>query len=334
MCGGERAGRSRELYHASRPLAKAFLVSLCLVSRRRDALSQYGYAARLFAGNMAFSIARFMRQGAQAVRTYASVASAHTSSSLAPTGKTPHNVLNTKGPKRFAYQDKRKGFSERKTFLFKKYERLLRENELVLLFKMENLDVKLLNDVRRQASLVKIPCEDLARLEEKNNGVPWNFPTCSLTMIRTGLMRPVCRKDTAQPVQALEPHLRGQLAMLTCPVLSPEYIGKVLRAMERPVAAAVDAHDPKSAKKAPLFKPIVAVAERSRLVDTNALPAFTKLPNLPTLRAQLVGLLSAPGQKIAGLLSQAGGGELAATLEARRRDMEKPGTSAESASEA
>ena len=122
--------------------------------------------------------------------------------------------------------------------------------------------------------------------------------------------------------------------MLTCPVLSPEYIGKVLRAMERPVAAAVDAHDPKSAKKAPLFKPIVAVAERSRLVDTNALPAFTKLPNLPTLRAQLVGLLSAPGQKIAGLLSQAGGGELAATLEARRRDMEKPGTSAESASEA
>ena len=60
----------------------------------------------------------------------------------------------------------------------------------------------------------------------------------------------------------------------------------------------------------------------ARVIDAKSLPAFTQLPNLATLRAQLVGLLSSPGTQLAGILSQAGGGELAATLEARRRDLE------------
>ena len=41
-------------------------------------------------------------------------------------------ATTTKIPKHFAYQDKRKGFSERKTFLFNKYQRMMRENELVV----------------------------------------------------------------------------------------------------------------------------------------------------------------------------------------------------------
>ena len=79
---------------------------------------------------------------------------------------------------------------------------------------------------------------------------------------------------------------------------------------------------PRARKKAPLLRPLVAVAERARVIDAKSLPAFTQLPNLATLRAQLVGLLSSPGTQLAGVLSQAGGGELAATLEARRRDLE------------
>lgn len=231
-------------------------------------------------------------------------------------------ATTTKIPKHFAYQDKRKGFSERKTFLFNKYQRMMRENELVVLFHAENLNVKLLSEIRRQVSHIKVPEADLARLETLNRGAPWTWPASAFTMARTGLLRPVCRRDTAESIQALEPYLHGQMAMLTCPVLSPEYVGKVLRAIERPVTAAANDVDPKSEKKAPLLRPLVAVAERARVIDAKSLPAFTQLPNLATLRAQLVGLLSAPGTQLAGVLSQAGGGELAATLEARRRDLE------------
>lgn len=231
-------------------------------------------------------------------------------------------ATTTKIPKHFAYQDKRKGFSERKTFLFNKYQRMMRENELVVLFHAENLNVKLLSEIRRQVSHIKVPDADLARLEVLNHGAPWTWPASAFTMARTGLLRPVCRRDTAESIQALEPYLHGQMAMLTCPVLSPEYVGKVLRAIERPVTAAANDVDPKSEKKAPLLRPLVAVAERARVIDAKSLPAFTQLPNLATLRAQLVGLLSAPGTQLAGVLSQAGGGELAATLEARRRDLE------------
>ena len=230
-------------------------------------------------------------------------------------------ATTTKIPKHFAYQDKRKGFSERKTFLFNKYQRMMRENELVVLFHAENLNVKLLSEIRRQVSHIKVPDADLARLEALNHGAPWTWPASAFTMARTGLLRPVCRRDTAESIQALEPYLHGQMAMLTCPVLSPEYVGKVLRAIERPVTAAANDVDPKSEKKAPLLRPLVAVAERARVIDAKSLPAFTQLPNLATLRAQLVGLLSAPGTQLAGVLSQAGGGELAATLEARRRDL-------------
>ena len=231
-------------------------------------------------------------------------------------------ATTTKIPKHFAYQDKRKGFSERKTFLFNKYQRMMRENELVVLFHAENLNVKLLSEIRRHVSQIKVPDADLARLEALNHGAPWTWPASAFTMARTGLLRPVCRRDTAESIQALEPYLHGQMAMLTCPVLSPEYVGKVLRAIERPVTAAANDVDPKSEKKAPLLRPLVAVAERARVIDAKSLPAFTQLPNLATLRAQLVGLLSAPGTQLAGVLSQAGGGELAATLEARRRDLE------------
>lgn len=231
-------------------------------------------------------------------------------------------ATTTKIPKHFAYQDKRKGFSERKTFLFNKYQRMMRENELVVLFHAENLNVKLLSEIRRQVSHIKVPDADLARLEALNHGAPWTWPASAFTMARTGLLRPVCRRDTAESIQALEPYLHGQMAMLTCPVLSPEYVGKVLRAIERPVTAAANDVDPKSEKKTPLLRPLVAVAERARVIDAKSLPAFTQLPNLATLRAQLVGLLSSPGTQLAGVLSQAGGGELAATLEARRRDLE------------
>ena len=245
-----------------------------------------------------------------AVRTYAT----------AP----PPKPVKIKVPKVLPYQQTRKQLGDRKVYLYSKYERLLRESELVILFEAEKLSVPLMQKVRKQMHSIPFPAEDQARLDALNDGA-WTLPPTALTTARTGILRPVCRNDTAECVQQLQPYLRGQIVMLTTRVLSPEYIGKVLRAMERPVKQARDAVDPQSGKKAPRLAPVAAVIERRKMVDASGLPALTKLPSLPVLQAQLVGLLSMPAQQIAGILSQAGGGELAATLDARRRDLEKGG---------
>ncbi|WFD04020.1 hypothetical protein MOBT1_002717 [Malassezia obtusa] len=256
-------------------------------------------------GRGAWSAARVLRT---AVRTYAT----------AP----PPKPVKMKVPKVLPYQQTRKELSDRKVYLYSKYERLLRESELVILFEAENLSVSLMEQVRKQMHSVPFPAEDKARLDQLNNG-QWTLPTTMLNMARTGILRPVCRNDPEECVKALGPYLNGQVAMLSTRVLSPEYIGKVLRAMERPIKAARDAVDPQSGKKAPRLAPVAAVIERRKTVDASDIPALTKLPSLPVLQSQLVGLLSMPGQQIAGILSQAGGSTLAATLEARRRDLEK-----------
>ncbi|KAL0066621.1 hypothetical protein AAF712_006425 [Marasmius tenuissimus] len=47
------------------------------------------------------------------------------------------------------------------------------------------------------------------------------------------------------------------------------------------------------------------------------------LPKMETLRAQIIGLLSAPGAQLAGVLSQAAGGQLARTLEGLKKSLEE-----------
>ena len=48
-----------------------------------------------------------------------------------------------------------------------------------------------------------------------------------------------------------------------------------------------------------------------------------KLPTSDVLRAQLVGLLSAPSAQLAAVLSQASGGTLARTLEGLKKSLEE-----------
>lgn len=232
-----------------------------------------------------------------------------------------------KETRHFAYQDRRTKLSDRKTYLYGTYERVMNESELLLLFQAENLNMPLMKEVRAQVAQIPIPATDRERLVALNGGQPWDRPPSRFSVVRTGLLRPVCRKHESEAIQELGPYLHGQLALLACPVLSPEYLGCLLRAMEKPVAAAAGAIDPKSDQKVPKLTPLVAVVERARLIEAQGLPALTKLPDLATLRAQLVGLLSAPGQQLAGVLSQARGGLLAATLDARRRDLDTSASS-------
>ncbi|WFD04741.1 hypothetical protein MVES1_000065 [Malassezia vespertilionis] len=244
-----------------------------------------------------------------AVRTYATAA---------PLAKT----YTPKVVKVLPYQKTRKALSDRKAYLYAKYRRILQENELVLLLETENVSVPLMKKIRAQVANVKFPDSDRERLEAAHGG-SWSLPTTSVLLARTGILRPVCKDDSAQVVQELGPYLHGQLTMLVCPILSPEYVGKVLRAIEKPIREATRAIDSKSGKKVPLMRPLAAVAERTKLIDAASIPMMTKLPNRAMLHAQLVGLLSAPGQQLTGIISQAGGVTLAATLDAHRRSLEK-----------
>lgn len=223
---------------------------------------------------------------------------------------------------RLPYQEKRNKLSDRKTYLYTKYQRMLQDSEVVIALDFANVNVPLMREIRRQMHSVKVPAEEITRLEALQGGQPWDLPVATLSLARTGILRPVCREHPEPAVRQLGERLRGQIALLTCPVLSPEYLGRVLRAIERPLASARDEAQANN-KLVPRLAPLVCIAERSRFIDASGLPELTKLPTLSTLRAQLVGLLSMPGQQLAGVLSQASGGALSLALEGRRRDLEK-----------
>ena len=196
----------------------------------------------------------------------------------------------------------------------------MRESQAIVMFEFDRVNVPLMNTISHHLSATKIPEEDV-RLLERQHGV-WDTRVSSLEVVRIGILRAVCRKGDNDAVKSFGDYLMGQTMLLSMPVLSPSYLGALLRAIERAINAAAREAEANN-KPVPHMKPVVALAERERIIDVTGIPALTKLPSLPTLHAQLVGLLSAPGSQIAGILSQAGGGVLAATLEARRRDLEK-----------
>lgn len=152
----------------------------------------------------------------------------------------------------------------------------------------------------------------------------------SLTVLRPGLL-PALLRDSASPVsQALDAshlgspsHLQGPLAVLTAPSVDPPTLSRVLSLVQtfsrtpKPDSVPLPAGTP----------PLERLSLLSALVDrTAADPARTaqvaKLPSLDVLRAQLVGLISAPGSRIAGVVG-ARAGELARTLEGFKLGLEE-----------
>jgi len=78
--------------------------------------------------------------------------------------------------------------------------------------------------------------------------------------------------------------------------------------------------------KQPYLKLVAGVLEGNRLVGAEELGRVSKLPELDTLRVQVVGLLEGTGRSLVGLLGQAGGGGLVRTLQGLEKDLgEKAG---------
>lgn len=136
----------------------------------------------------------------------------------------------------------------------------------------------------------------------------------------------------------------GGFAILSLPSLDPPQLSGILRALDR----GVPPRKPKTAEeikkelaeknadpetpgrrvkrmrtaKTPELKLVGALID-GRVFLPDGVRDVSKLPTLETLRAQIVGLLSAPATQLAGVLSEASGGKLARTLEGLRKGLEE-----------
>lgn len=215
-------------------------------------------------------------------------------------------------------------YTPRKAFLLGEYARLLSQSKLVVLLQHNNLSVSDMSKVRRDIAAVALP-EGVQGGEEAK---------AKLTVVRTGLLKPVVRSSSQASVQSLEGALSGPIALLTCSHLSPAYLGSVLSVLDRALGAGratpkpttSSAHPPVTAGVNTRLTPLAALVEaddigRLKLLDLPALRDVGLLPGLEELRAQVVGLLSAPAAKLASTLDQASGKAVLQTLDARRREL-------------
>lgn len=151
--------------------------------------------------------------------------------------------------------------------------------------------------------------------------------------------QPLDEEITKQLAKIVE----GGLAVLTFPTLDPPQLNAILRALSRAVpprkpktqqeieqekkdaeASFVPGRRPKRQRPTPVpdLKLVGALIE-GRLFKAEDVQDVAQLPTLDTLRAQLVGLLSAPAMQLAMVLSEASGGKLARTLEGYKKSLEE-----------
>lgn len=207
-------------------------------------------------------------------------------------------------------------YPAKKSFLYEKYLRLLRDSQMVLVLQHNNLSVAELAKVRSDIAAIKLPHEQQAK--------------ASLTVVRAGLIKAAARQlASGNPtMKRLQPTLSGPIALLTCETLTPAYLSALFNVVDRalghapPRAPALGAKHPETAVANPRLVPLAAVLEGNRLLQVPQTRDVGRIGSLDQLRAQIVGLLSAPGQQLAGVLSQAAGQQLALTLEGRKRDLE------------
>ena len=123
------------------------------------------------------------------------------------------------------------------------------------------------------------------------------------------------------PTTPLSHYLDGQTALVTCDSLSPPYLSALLRSISRSISASKRPEIRDKQVKQPYLNLVAGVLEGSQLVGIEELGRIAKLPELDTLRAQVVGLLEGSGRGLVGLLAQAGGGTLVRTIQGLEKEL-------------
>ncbi|THV06512.1 hypothetical protein K435DRAFT_743593 [Dendrothele bispora CBS 962.96] len=236
-------------------------------------------------------------------------------------------------------------FHDKKLFQYTWYTRILNTTHaapLIFLHHDEfsaNRLKKLRKDIRTAA--LKFDPE----LKKDANAEPLPEPT--LTVVRTGIFGAALRDFpdvNLEQVDVMINDLPGGYAVLSLPILDPPYLNAVLRAMDRSVPLRPPKTPEEIAKEieeknadpdqpgrrvkrqrktlVPDLKVMGALIEGKVLLP-DRMREVSKLPNLDTLRAQIVGLLSSPASQLAAVLSEASGGKLARTLEGFKKALEE-----------
>lgn len=234
-----------------------------------------------------------------------------------------------KAPYRGPLSKKDRVYPSAKTTLFDKHANLLERSQLVIFIRYDKLSTKELNRLR--ADVQAIPGGNLR-----------------LHVIRPTLLPPVLRMLRHLPVDELQRHLSGSIAVVTAESVDPPAISAFLRLFKQHAktvnVAPAAPPQAKGAKAGPLKAAVQdrlvllsAILEARQDCDATGLGEIAKLPSLPLLQSQIVGLIQqsalglvttleaasqGTGQKLVGLLQQASGGQLVRTVDGHRRTLE------------
>ncbi len=237
-------------------------------------------------------------------------------------------------------------YSERKTYLYNQYTRLLQSTSTAPLILFEHVDFSANRLIKLRADIAAAVTKHAKTPSLSDpSPTPPAVAQPTFTVLRTSIFGVVLRELNQFDPQArkqLAKTVNGSLAVLSFPTLDPPQLKAVLRVLARAVpprkpktqqqiddekkaaeAAFVPGRRPKRQRPTPVpdLKLLGAIIE-GRPFLAEGVQSVAELPTLDALRAQIVGLLSAPAAQLSMVLSEASGGKLARTLEGFKKSLE------------
>lgn len=220
--------------------------------------------------------------------------------------------------------DPNRKFPARKVFLLEQYQQIFDESNMVILLQFNSVSAAEMDKIRTE--LANVPLAPPGQEPVGSDGAP--LRKARLMVVRNGIAKLAARTHKSAHVRKLARAFTGPMAMVHAPHFSPAYTGRVLHALDRALGGRT-IPAPKDGGAYPReqsginyrLTPLVALLEGKRY-PLHLTRDASKLPELKDLQAQILGVLSAPGQKLAGALSQAAGGDVSLLLEARIRDLD------------
>ena len=244
----------------------------------------------------------------------------------------------------------------RKQFLMEQYRHILTSSAVVVFLRPRDFSVAELTRLRVDLSMIAETSKDAKAINQATADAAFAGASVSssasesrprFVYLRPGLLGPTLRQmqqqhpalcSAAQSILAQSLSEGGNLAALTIPTLHPPSLQAALAAIYKlaksPNArlqakttaagarnAAAKAADSKSSGTATRLSIVAALVEQ-KATTTDRLTVLSNLPELSTLHSQIVGLISQPGQQLAGLLQQASGAGLLRVLAAHQSQLE------------
>ncbi|GAA5989984.1 hypothetical protein JCM10908_002409 [Rhodotorula pacifica] len=240
-------------------------------------------------------------------------------------------------------------FPAAKALAFREQAHLLTHNDLVLFLRPGDFAAHEWRTLRQQIAAVPPPPPSAPSQPVASTSGDHDTPSTSsappaassenqlrLTYLRPGLMPAIVRTleqrsgsaggsgtlDTSLLSDAS--HSSGPLAALTAPSLHPPTLLRVLTLLQT-FSRIPPPNAPPPAPDAPPLERLQVLSsllDKSTAADADRTAQIAKLPPIEVLHAQIVGLLSAPGARITGVLS-ARASELARTLEGFKVGLEE-----------